>query len=237
MAQENAKSQVAETMLKQLKQPFDPKFLKWRVGATSADKKTGIALPYLDAREVTKRLDEVCGMENWQFKLVRVEKGFVGELSIKIDGVWVTKSSAGEDSNMSPIKGGSSDAFKRAAVMWGVGRYLYYLPQKWVAIKPFGKSFVLAEIPQMPDWALPNESLPAWEDVAELEAEKMLGDEAEALQGAIGVVDSIRDAETTEELTAILANMDDRDKVLFATEIATKQRQLEHNAKVRPANS
>ena len=37
------KSVSADAMLKQLKNPFDPKFVKCRVGATSKDKKKGIA--------------------------------------------------------------------------------------------------------------------------------------------------------------------------------------------------
>jgi hypothetical protein len=39
-----------DAMLKQLKQPFDPKFVKWRVGATNSDKTKGIALAYIDSR-------------------------------------------------------------------------------------------------------------------------------------------------------------------------------------------
>ena len=36
----------------QLKGPFDPKVISWRVGATSKDKSSGIALAYLNARDV-----------------------------------------------------------------------------------------------------------------------------------------------------------------------------------------
>ena len=55
------KPQSNEAMLKQLKDPFDPRFVKVRVGAMSKDKKKGIALFYIDSREIQKRLDEVCG--------------------------------------------------------------------------------------------------------------------------------------------------------------------------------
>src|SRR5690606_17516766 len=37
-------------------------------------------------------------------------------------------------------KGGISDAFKRAAVKWGVGRYLYGVESPWVKIVKRGKS-------------------------------------------------------------------------------------------------
>lgn len=48
--------ETQDTMLKQLKNPFDPKFVKWRVGATNPDKSKGIALAYIDSREVKKGL-------------------------------------------------------------------------------------------------------------------------------------------------------------------------------------
>ena len=60
------KSQSAEALLKQLKNPFALKFVKCRVGATNRDKTKGVALFYIDAREVMKRLDEVCGTDGWE---------------------------------------------------------------------------------------------------------------------------------------------------------------------------
>jgi hypothetical protein len=157
-------------MLKQLKNPFEPKFVKWRVGATNADKTKGIALAYIDSREAMKRFDDVCGLGGWQDRLIRADNGFISEIDIRIDGMWVTRSNAAGDTKVEPLKGGASDAFKRAASKWGVGRYLYYLPNIWVPIRQQGNSYVLAELPELPAWALPN-AVERWEDVAELELE------------------------------------------------------------------
>lgn len=159
-----------DALLKQLKNPFDPKFLKWRVGATNKDKTSGIALAYLDAREVMKRLDDVMGIDGWQDRYIEVKDGFICELDLWLDGRWVTKSNTAGNTKVEPIKGGGSDALKRAASVWGVGRYLYYLPNQWVAIKPKGQSYELAELPELPDWALPS-AVNRWEDVAELQLE------------------------------------------------------------------
>jgi len=52
--------------LKKLFDPFPPSQVSWRVGATNKDKTKGIALAYIDARDVMDRLDDVCGPENWQ---------------------------------------------------------------------------------------------------------------------------------------------------------------------------
>lgn len=226
-----------DTMLKQLKNPFDPKFVKWRVGATSADKKTGIALAYIDSREVKKRLDEICGLGNWQDRLVAVDGGFISEIDIKIDGEWITRSNAAGLTQVEAIKGGASDAFKRAASKWGVGHYLYYLPNKWVAIRPQGKSYVLAETPQLPEWALPGE-VENWEDVAEHEADLDSGADAQEVANVvINNLDKIRETTTEADLDAVLADMSMDEQLLLTNEIAIKRKGLSHAATVNPDNN
>ena len=49
-------------------------------------------------------------------------------------------------------KGQASDSFKRSAVLWGIGRYLYYLPNTWVDIDTNNKF----KAPKLPKWALPT---------------------------------------------------------------------------------
>lgn len=166
---------VQDVLLRQLKNPFDPKFVKWRVGATDSAKTKGIALAYIDSREVMKRLDDVCGIGRWQDRYIEVKDGFICELSIKVGFEWITKSNAAGNTKVEAVKGGASDALKRAAAVWGVGRYLYYLPNVWVPIKQQGKSYVLAEVPELPSWAQPGMQIERWEDVAELEAEANSG--------------------------------------------------------------
>lgn len=162
--------QVQDAILKQLKEPFRPEFIKWRVGQTTKDKTKAAALAYLDAREVYKRLDDVCGCGGWQSKLIEIKDGFTCELSILIDGQWITKSDSADFTDIESIKGGASSALKRAAAVWGIGRYLYYLPRVWVGYDDTRKQ--LKEIPELPEWALPKANLERWEDVAELELAK-----------------------------------------------------------------
>lgn len=140
-------------IIEQLKQPFDPKVVHWRVGATTQDKTKGIALAYINARDVMKRLDDVCG-DYWQDRYP-----FEGccEIGIKIGDEWIWRSNGAGETQIEGEKGRYSDAFKRAAVLWGVGRYLYYLPNEWVALKAQGRSHVLAQTPNLPKWALPTD--------------------------------------------------------------------------------
>ena len=140
------------TITQQLKEPFDPKVISWRVGATTKDKAKGIALAYIDARDVMKRLDDVCG-DLWQ-----VEYPFDGccRIGVKIGNEWIWRSNGAGETQVEGEKGKFSDAFKRAAVLWGVGRYLYYLDNVWVPLKAQGRSHVLAQNPILPSWALPK---------------------------------------------------------------------------------
>lgn len=140
------------TITEQLKAPFDPSILHWRVGATNKEKTQGIALAYIDSRDVMKRFDQVCG-DLWQ-----VDYPFEGccRIGIKIDNEWLWRSNGAGETNVEAEKGQYSDAFKRAAVLWGVGRYLYYLKNIWVPLKQSGRSHVLAQTPALPSWALPK---------------------------------------------------------------------------------
>lgn len=151
-------------LLAALSEPFPPEAIDWRVGATNGEKTRGIALAYIQARPVMDRLDEVVGPENWTDSYVPIQDkngtvGFICTLSLRIGDKWVAKTDGADTSDIEAIKGGISDAFKRAAVKWGIGRYLYDLPGNWVAIEARGKSFVLKEIPELPDWALPKKGL------------------------------------------------------------------------------
>jgi hypothetical protein len=138
-----------------LKRPFDPKLISWRVGATSEDKASGIALAYIDARDVMQRLDEVFGLD-WQCRYSHAEGKTVCEIGVLVGDTWIWRAGGAGDTDVEAEKGAISDAFKRAAVLFGIGRYLYSLPNKWVPIKAKGRSFVLDGVPPLPAWATPE---------------------------------------------------------------------------------
>jgi hypothetical protein len=138
--------------LADLRKPFPPDRISWRVGSTNHDKTKGMALAYIDARDVQDRLDAVCGVESWQCRYLPMPgTKTVCEIGIRIlssdpnqPAEWVWKSDGAGDSDIEAEKGALSDAFKRAAVRWGVGRYLYDLDSPWVALEAAGKSFKIA---------------------------------------------------------------------------------------------
>ncbi len=131
-----------------LKAPFSPSDVKWRVGATNSDKSKGLALAYLDARLVMDRLDTVVGQANWQATYSHALSKTVCELSLRCGDEWVTKSNGAGDSDIEGEKGALSDAFKRAAVLWGIGRYLYNLDSPWVQLVK-GRTIKKDEMPRL----------------------------------------------------------------------------------------
>lgn len=112
---------------KQLKKPFPSNRISWRIGQVMEWKTGKVAklLAYIDARDVMDRLDEVFGIGGWSDSYTKIGDGWVCEISAKIGGEWITKQDGAEETQVEAQKGGISDAFKRAAVKFGVGRFLY----------------------------------------------------------------------------------------------------------------
>ena len=76
------------------------------------------------------RLDDILGPANWWDDYIPQENSVICRLTIRLpDGTTLTKCDAGGYAGMSDSgdddKSGFSDAFKRAAVKFGIGRYLY----------------------------------------------------------------------------------------------------------------
>lgn len=137
-----------EEIIRRLREPFNGREIEWKIQVTSQDKQRGMAVAYMDARAVQKRLDETVGPFNWKnvYSLWHDNSQICG-ISIFYDErkEWVTKFDGAENSDFEPIKGGLSDSFKRAASVWGIGRYLYEMEGIWVEIEARGKSFVIKQ--------------------------------------------------------------------------------------------
>lgn len=123
---------------KALAAPFPPDAVSWRVGSISKNDKTKArALAYLDARDVMNRLDAVVGPAGWQCRYSHAGTKTVCDIAIRVGDEWVWKADGAGDTDIEAEKGSLSDAFKRSAVRWGIGRYLYDLPSPWVTINQY----------------------------------------------------------------------------------------------------
>ena len=107
---------------RELKRPFPVNKLRWRKGqGNSGD------LVYITARDAMDRLDDVFGVGGWSDTYEWLGDRLMCKISCNMNGTgWVTKSDGAEDSTIEAVKGAYSDSFKRAAVKWGIARYLYH---------------------------------------------------------------------------------------------------------------
>lgn len=106
---------------------------KWKIQSVSQTKPKAQCVAYVDARDVMDLLDRAVGYENWKDEYVFANNQWLCGLSIRTEnGEWVTKWDTGTAGNFEAEKGAISDAFKRSAVKWGVGRFLYDLKVEWV---------------------------------------------------------------------------------------------------------
>lgn len=125
-----------------LRAPFDPSDVDFRPQITGKNSEPGAkaqAICYIDARAVADRLDEVVGPGAWSFAYqpLVIERGEVqlAKGALTIHGV--TKEDIGDASTFATSKGCVSDALKRAAVLWGIGRYLYAVESTWVTLDQY----------------------------------------------------------------------------------------------------
>ena len=142
--------------LSRLKDFFDDDDVDWKPIAVS--KKTGKALAaaYITNRAIMDRLDEVCGPENWKNQYrPGPGGGVICGLSIRVGDEWVTKWDGAENTDVEAVKGGLSTSMRRAAVQWGVGRYIYRLPSQWIPVDQ-GRRFT--QKPRIPANFLPPRS-------------------------------------------------------------------------------
>src|SRR5690349_12437444 len=136
--------------------PFEPSEVKFKPAVVSGNR--ALALAYVDARVIQDRLDDVLGVMGWQDSYRVLPDGSVMcRLRLKIGDQWITKVDVGGQSEQPDggdrTKAAFSDALKRAAVKFGVGRYLYRLPQMWCDYDSHKHQFVRA--PSLPASALP----------------------------------------------------------------------------------
>jgi hypothetical protein len=160
-----------------LRLPFPTEDIEWRLQKTGAKdgKPWGLAVAYVDNRAIMDRLDQVCAPHLWHNQYVfGPHEAVLCGISIYVrlpdgTGQWVTKWDGAANTDIEPVKGGLSGSMKRAAVQWGIGRYLYNLPATFVKVGGNGTNYQPKKVkdgktvheafnwsaPELPRWALP----------------------------------------------------------------------------------
>lgn len=142
-----------DELQQRLSSPFSANEVEWRITRINKEQTRGLAVPYLDSRAVQNRLDSVVGPFNWRIRYIQwhtyVPKAKRDDMDQSTPVAsqlcalaiyceerkeWLEKQDGAENTDFESIKGGLSDSFKRAAVLWGIGRYLYSFSPQWASI-------------------------------------------------------------------------------------------------------
>jgi hypothetical protein len=127
-------------MIEDLSKPITDEEVEWRTQTYGTTEKGNYMqiVPHITPRVVQNRFDEAVGPFNWNMRLREVDKGFICRISVwdYEKQQWIFKedgASLKEDKNVwsDPIKTVVSEAIKRTAVQWGIGRELYGFNNIW----------------------------------------------------------------------------------------------------------
>jgi hypothetical protein len=144
--------QDLEALRAALAAPFAPAEVRFRPATIRGHR--ALAVPSLDVRTVMDRLDRVLGLAGWQDEYEALaDGGVICRLKVRLHGQWLVRSDLGAPRDLPSAaqrrKAAFSDALRRAAVKWGIGRYLRRVPPRWVDYDPATGQFVFP--PVIPD--------------------------------------------------------------------------------------
>jgi hypothetical protein len=161
-----------EQLVERLKKPFDPRVVQWVTKATAGGQdghRRGLLAAYADPRAYMDRLNELLTPSGWTQEYstqiipncprkVRDKQVASAKLLVlcrlTIFGLGAhsgTGEGWADDENA--LTSADAQAFKRASVSFGLGRYFYDLPQTWVDLDEHDRPRWL---PDLPAWALPQ---------------------------------------------------------------------------------
>ena len=156
-------------LLAELEVPFSLDQVQWRVTNTTNNNKRGQVVPYANPRAYTDRLNALFSPQGWtrEYKvetmssITRVKKNesiLSGKVlvtcTVIIFGLW-SHSGTGEewaDADNS-VTSADAQAFKRACSCFGLGRYFYDIPVRWVDLDQSRRPI---RTPVLAAWALPE---------------------------------------------------------------------------------
>jgi len=160
-----------EELLRRVKEPFEPSLVEWVVTATTkgnGGKLRGQVAAYADPRAYTDRLNKLFTAAGWtRDYTVQVVQNFERGKDNRVIAAKVMvacrltifglgcHSGTGEEwaDDQNALTRAEAQAFKRACVCFGLGRYFYDLPRTWVDLDDRKRPL---QLPQLPAWALPQ---------------------------------------------------------------------------------
>lgn len=172
---------IEQKIVDALKAPFNQEDISWKPQTVDYKAETALAVAYADPRAYVDRLNDVFGVGEWSDtysfiatpynKFIKGKKAYkespatedkqvagnkivcVAGITVRTHCISVSSTGDSDASDDNAATSAEAQAFKRAAMKLGIGRYLYELPKVTARFK-FGKW--LDGAPALPDWALPK---------------------------------------------------------------------------------
>jgi hypothetical protein len=159
-------------LYQKLREPFELRYINWKINNYSSDKSKAMITFHLDARAVQHRLNKVLGVEGWSFSFSELERdqGVHGKLTVYFFNKNAANASGRDECIVQDVtredvgyasttekdewyKDAVSDALKRCAVHFGVGHFLYALPHFWIDLEKPAQKYLSNEQNQLvEDW-------------------------------------------------------------------------------------
>lgn len=144
---ESQKLSPEEILYERLREPFDLRYINWKINNYNSAKTKAQITFHIDARAVQHKLNQELGLGGWSFTYIPLmtEHAVQGKLELLIDDKKVVKEDAGYASNNFSgewLKDAVSDCLKRCAVHIGLGHFLYALPMKWIDLESNAQKYL-----------------------------------------------------------------------------------------------
>lgn len=163
-------SEFTDDIKEQLREPFHPSAITWRIQTYRSDGEGVLLVPYLEKRAIIDRLDDVFGPDGWEdeLRLINTERtvtenedddkkqtvhrnellsGYIHSLTVhfgdegKTRSGSVTKQETAGLTDGSAIKGGATQSLRRVATKFGIGNYIGEVGEQWADLKDSGEHY------------------------------------------------------------------------------------------------
>ena len=139
----STEAKTFDAILAELAKPFDPAAVEFKPGAVAKNEARALALAYVDSREYMRRLDSAD--PTWSDTYQVLEDSIV-VCHLTVAGVTRCDLGQKDEADENSLTAAAAQAFKRSCTKFGLGRYLYALPQVWVEFDPQKKHFTLGAL-------------------------------------------------------------------------------------------
>jgi hypothetical protein len=144
-----ASHRLTESIIRDLRKPFEAELVKWKVQTNPReDSDLAVVVAYIDARDVAERLDRATNGD-WSDDYAKpvVLAGGQHSLECRLTVCGVTRRDVGTvpapRDGEDDTKNLYSDAFKRAAVKFGVAAHIYRFPNVMARVEKRGRTCFL----------------------------------------------------------------------------------------------